>query len=102
MLSVFLTDKSQSEDSLNKELRNLKTVSEIILEKGPTRLLQLIHLKIYCVIKSMKKERLRKCQQYITLKSGRNFKRNGSSKITGNPIHLRQLDTHQWRINIPK
>lgn len=50
----------------------------------------------------MKKKRLRKCQQYITLKSGRNFKRNGSSKITGNPIHLRQLDTHQWRINIPK
>lgn len=40
----------------------------------------------------MKKERLRKCQQYITLKSGRNFKRNGSSKITGNPIHLRQLE----------
>lgn len=50
----------------------------------------------------MKKERVRKCQQYITLKSGRNFKGNGSSKITGNPIHLRQLDTRQWRINIPK
>lgn len=41
----------------------------------------------------MKKKRLRKCKQYITMKSGRNFKQNGSSKITGNPIHLRQLDT---------